>query len=410
MAHNHTRILVVDDDPVTRMTLRDALTNEGYVVELEAEGASALRLVQRLPPDVLLADVHMPEMDGIELCRKVHEIHPDLPVILITGLEDMSSVVRALRAGAEDYLTKPLDFAAMLLGIERVIQRRAAKVEGEQLRARSGALYQQMESAVQAHQDVLSIVSHDLRNPLGVITMAAQRLRDLPPRGEAGRDTKGIAAMILRGTARMERLIADLLDESRIRSGHLSLECEGHSLSQLLEDVCELRPLAQNKRILIDIVAPEWDGQVHCDRLRVGQALGNLVANAIKFSPEGSTVTVSAGANNGRVTFTVRDAAGGIAPEAVASVFDQFWQAKQGRRSGVGLGLYIVKGIAEAHGGEIRVMSHLGVGSTFHLEIPERATELRAPMSWQDEAASNQWIPDGELSRANRPPPRCSDN
>jgi signal transduction histidine kinase len=216
--------------------------------------------------------------------------------------------------------------------------------------------------------------------------------------------------MILRGTARMERLIADLLDESRIRSGRLSLECESHSLSQLLEDVCELRPLAQNKRIVIDIVASERAGRVHCDRLRIGQALGNLVANAIKFSPEGSTVTVSAGASDGRVTFSVRDRGGGIAPEAVASVFDQFWQAKQGRRSGVGLGLYIVKGIAEAHGGEIRVISHLGIGSTFHLEIPERAAEVRSPMSWQDEAAANQWIPDGEFSRASRDPPSCSNN
>jgi signal transduction histidine kinase len=371
------------------------------LVELEAEGAEALRLVQREPPpDVVLAELHLPAMDGIELCRNVHEIHPDLPVILIAAVEDMASVVRALRAGAEDYLTKPLDFVAMLLGIERAIQRRAAKIEREELRTRSGALYHQMQAAVQAHQDVLSIVSHDLRNPLGVIAMAAQQLSDLPPQAEGSEDTKKMAATILRGAAHMKRLIADLLDESRIRSGHLSLECESHSLNQILEDVSELRPLAQNKRILIDIVAQERPSLVHCDRLRVGQALGNLVANAIKFSPECSTVTVSAGASDGRVTFTVRDRGGGIAPEALANIFDQFWQAKNGSRSGVGLGLYIVKGIAEAHGGEIRVTSHLGVGSAFHLEIPERVAPVRSPLSWEDEAASNRWIPGGEVSRA----------
>lgn len=379
MPHSHTRILVVDDEPAPRGVLAELLRLDGYLVELAATGTAAWKMVQESPPDLVLTELNMPELDGIGLCRRVHDVCPDLPVVVVTAMADMTSALAALRAGAEDYLMKPLDIETLLLTLERATQRRAVKVEREQLRARTEELHQQTLSAARAHQEVLSIVSHDLRNPLGVVIMAAHELGLVAASLEHAQVVQTIAASILRNSNTMQRLIADLLDESRIRTGHLALVCEAHSLSQLLADTLELRALARQKRMRIQIVAPAQEGLVTCDRLRMGQVLGNLIGNAIKFGRENSTVTVSSEQANGEVTFSVRDEGVGIPAEALPKIFDQFWQARAGIRSGVGLGLYIVKGIVEAHGGRIWVESELGVGSTFHVHIPSLRLEPRQP-------------------------------
>jgi K+-sensing histidine kinase KdpD len=218
-------------------------------------------------------------------------------VIVATGLADTTSTVDALHAGAEDYLTKPLDFEALLVSVQMAMNRRAEKVERQHLRARADELYEQAIAAVQAHEEVLSVVSHDLRNPLAVIAGSAQQLlrASSPTPGDIlGSDVSSMASRILKGTVRMERLIADLLDQSRIRGGRLHLELAVHRVSELLADVSDLRPLAQQKQVLIEIQPPLRDRLVCCDRARMAQALGNLLANAIRFSPAGGTVSARA--------------------------------------------------------------------------------------------------------------------
>lgn len=370
---SHTRIMVVDDDEGARLAMQKLLGGEGFVVDLAESGTSAARKVREAAPDVVLTDLQMPEMDGIALCRALHDWSPDLPVIVVTAFADLDSAVNALRAGAEDYLLKPVDFETMLLTIKRALERRAAKIEREQLRARAQELYQQTLSAVHAHEEILSIVSHDLRNPLGVILMAAKLLAGC----EQERDVQAVAARITRGATRMQRLIADLLDESRIRSGHLRLEYETHSLSQLLADLSELRPLAQQKRIHLDIRPPDPDRLLCCDRTRVSQVLDNLVANAVKFSPQESTVSIFADDTREGVRFAIRDEGPGIAADALPKIFDRFWQSKAGGRTGVGLGLYIVKAIVKAHGGHVWVESQLGFGSTFYVVLPRSLAPVR---------------------------------
>jgi len=139
--------------------------------------------------------------------------------------------------------------------------------------------------------------------------------------------------------------------------------------------VSELRPLAQQKRVWIDIKSPERDRLVHCDRLRVAQALGNLLSNAIMFSPVGGTVTVFAEEEATAVRLSVRDEGPGVTPEALPKIFDRFWQPRKGGRVGVGLGLYIVKGIIESHGGRVGVDTQLGSGSTFYVTLPDLSAD-----------------------------------
>jgi signal transduction histidine kinase len=377
----HTRILIVDDEPHAYQALQVLLRDEGYRVELAESAAQAFEMIGENLPDLVLTDLQMPGMDGIALCRGLHAHSPELPVIVVTGFADTATAVRALQAGAEDYLTKPVDFDELLVSIERAIERRAASVERQHLRARTEELYQQALAAVAAHEEVLSVVTHDLRNPLGVISLWAQHLVQAESENTLEQSAKKGLPSILRNAQRMQRLIADLLDESRLRTGRLPLELGEHLLSQLLADVSELRPLAQQKRVRVDVVPPARDRLVVCDRARMSQVLGNLLANAIKFSPEGGTVTVSVNDDGAGARFAVRDEGPGIAPDALPKIFDRFWQSKKGDQGGFGLGLYIVKGIVESHGGHVSAQSQLGGGSTFYVSLPEaRAGRDTAPL------------------------------
>jgi signal transduction histidine kinase len=264
------------------------------------------------------------------------------------------------------------------VSIQRAIERRAASVERQQLRARAAELSRQALAASDAHREVLSIVAHDLRNPLGVISLWSRQLLQADPSTSSTEIQRGLST-IARNAARIERLIADLTDEARIRTGHLPLDCGKHLLGQLLADVSELRPLAQQKRVSIEINPPQQDRTICCDRGRVNQVLGNLLMNAIKFSPPGATVTLSVEDKGQEVVFAVQDQGPGIAPDALPKVFDRFWQRKAGSHGGVGLGLYIVKGIVEAHGGRVSVESRLAGGSTFYVSLPEVCAGCDAP-------------------------------
>lgn len=370
--------MIVDDDPHAYCALQLLLRGEGYVVEMAESAKQAFRMVDESPPDVVMTDLQMPDVDGIALCRALHVHSPELPVIVVTGFSDTAAAVRALHAGAEDYLLKPLDFDELLVSLQRAIERRAASVERQQLRMRGEELSRQALAALDAHREVLSIVAHDLRNPLGVVAHWALQLLHADPSMPRAEIERGLSA-IARNAARMERLIADILDESRIRTGHLPLDCSQHLLSQLLADVSELRPLAQQKRVSIDIHPPQQDRLISCDRDRMNQVLGNLVTNAIKFSPPGGAVTLSVNDDGAEAVFAVHDQGPGIDPEALPKVFERFWRRETSCDGGVGLGLYIVKGIVEAHGGHVSVESRLGGGTTFRVSLPGASADHDAP-------------------------------
>lgn len=361
----HPRILVVDDDAEARNGLGSLLRGEGFVVEVAEDGAAALVAVRACCPDVVLTDLNMPNIDGLELCRTLRVLEPDLPVV-VASAGDTPAAIRAMKEGAGDYLTKPLDLDAVLISIRHAIEERAAKVEQKQLRLRNEQLYQEALSAVRTYEDIVSIVSHDLRSPLGVICLQAQLLK-----AEGSASSMEAVDRILRSATRMEHLIRDLLDESRIRNGHLQLERAPHPLAELLEDVSELRPLALQKGVRLAIQQTGDALSVSCDRPRIAQVLDNLVTNAIKFSERGSTVSLSAGPCNDGVSFAIHNDGVGITAEAQPHIFDRFWQTSgDGRRAGVGLGLFIAKGILDAHGGRIWVESEPGFGTTFHVVLP----------------------------------------
>jgi PAS domain S-box-containing protein len=230
-------------------------------------------------------------------------------------------------------------------------------------------LYDRAQRAIKTRDDVLSVVSHDLRAPLSVIEMGATSLLRKGGDDESTR----IVLRIKRAGQRMTLLIEDLLDESALEAGSLRIEPVRQPVGPLVSEAIELmRPIAEEKGVCLvaDVSAP--GAQVVCDRARIVQVFSNLVGNAIKFTNEGGTVRVRVSGDEGTVKFAVTDTGCGIPQEELPHVFDRYWKGN-GAVTGVGLGLSIVKGIVQAHHGALHAESTVGEGSTFEFDLPRAA-------------------------------------
>jgi PAS domain S-box-containing protein len=230
-------------------------------------------------------------------------------------------------------------------------------------------LYRHVQVAVQDREQILSMISHDLRNPLNTILTSTQLLRDL----HKERRTENLKWLdvIERSGKQMERMVEDLLDLSSIDAGQFSVDPADHDLSSLIVEACEsFRPLATQNSLKIRCECKADGSRVRLDSHRIMRVFSNLVGNALKFTPAGGTITLRADPGQDEVRLSVRDTGPGIPAEEVPHVFDRYWQAQKGDRRGAGLGLAIARGIVEAHGGRIWVESVPGRGTTFWFTVP----------------------------------------
>jgi PAS domain S-box-containing protein len=229
-------------------------------------------------------------------------------------------------------------------------------------------LFREAKEASRIRDDVLAVVSHDLRNPLGTILMSAGFLLEEDPAPEQWRKQLEI---VRRSAERMNRLIGDLLDVSKLESGTLAVDAHPAEARELLaEAVTSHRIAAESAGLTLECSIAERLPAVCVDRERIQQVLGNLLGNAIKFTPAGGRVAVRAEADDGGVTVTVSDTGPGIPAEEQPHLFERFWQSARTRRGGAGLGLAISKGIVEAHGGRISVESAVEDGTCFRFTLP----------------------------------------
>lgn len=222
--------------------------------------------------------------------------------------------------------------------------------------------------ALQMRDSVLSIVAHDLRSPLSTIIMAA----DLIGNSVADEKARHFLDIIIRAAHQADALIRDLIEATQLESGDLRLLLTPEPLAFLLTSTVELfEPQAEQAGLQLTCrTADVAHIDVNVDHARFVQLLNNLISNAIKFTPPGGSVLLDATRHGNYVVVSVSDTGVGIAPEEIPHVFERFWQADHHRRAGAGLGLAIAKGLAEAHGGDIRVTSRVGYGSTFSFTIP----------------------------------------
>jgi PAS domain S-box-containing protein len=239
-------------------------------------------------------------------------------------------------------------------------------------------LYAAARRATSARDEVLAVVSHDLRNPISAVAMCARILREAPPADAAERDK--MLTAITEATVWMQRLIRDLLDVSAIEAGRLSVERRPAALAPVVATaVGMVSGEVEQRSISLEVELPPDLRVVNVDAARIVQVISNLLGNAIKFTDAGGTVTVRAANGPTSVVVSVEDTGTGIEPEAVSRIFDRFWQARPTPRRGSGLGLAIARGIIEAHGGRIWVESELGRGSVFSFSIPAEPAPVPAP-------------------------------
>ena len=229
---------------------------------------------------------------------------------------------------------------------------------------------EQVEQARRARENMLAIVSHDLRSPLTAVLLGIGYVKRAVGEGKAVESLGGALDATQRSAESMKRLVDDLLDAARIESGRFRLEPALQPLVPILEDAVDsARLAAQARRIRLELEAPAGEHLVRCDRQRLTQVLANLIGNAVKFSPEGARVALRLREEGEWLRIDVRDWGPGIAEADLPQVFTRYWQAADTAHMGTGLGLFIARTIVESHGGRIGVESRLGEGSTFSVYL-----------------------------------------
>ncbi|MBV6520431.1 MAG: Adaptive-response sensory-kinase SasA [Gemmatimonadaceae bacterium] len=288
--------------------------------------------------------------------------------------------------GVRSYITAPLPASGRVTGALTLISTDASRVYGErdahlavELTALMGVaidnawLYETAQRAGRARDELLGVVSHDLRNPLSAVSMCAKVMLDSPPTDE--RAQRDLARAILQSSDIMNRMIQDLLDVSTIESGHLRITRSPQNLAHLVERVLDMhREAAESSGIAIRVDVEDDLPFLDVDGTRIIQVLANLVGNAIKFTERGGSVTIVARLHGSMVEVAVTDTGIGIPGEDLPHIFDRYWHARRTSRTlGTGLGLAIAQGIVDKHGGHLTVTSAPGKGSTFAFTIPVAA-------------------------------------
>ena len=240
---------------------------------------------------------------------------------------------------------------------------------GAALALENARLYSSARRATKARDEVLAVVSHDLRNPISAIAMCARILREAPPADDAEREK--MLTAITEATVWMQQLIRDLLDVSAIEAGRLSVERQPASIAAIVSTATGMvSGEVEERSIDLRVDIPDATAPVTADASRIVQVITNLLGNAVKFTEAGGIVTIRVRNEPSVLIVSVSDTGSGIAPDALPHIFDRFWQARATPRAGSGLGLAIARGIIEAHGGRIWVESELGKGSTFSFSLP----------------------------------------
>jgi signal transduction histidine kinase len=370
------KVLVVDDDTNCREVLKDALDGEGYSISEAVDGRDALRAVAEDPPDLILLDVTMDGMDGLQVCRRLKEggDTPGIPIIMVTARDSEQDVLAGLESGATDYVTKPFSGTVVRARVRAALRSKLAHDEVEQLAAQVAAKNCRLAELVDTASRFVDDVSHEFRTPLTVIKDYASIIAD----GLAGgvtQEQREFLQIITNAVHDLSRMVDDLLDSSKLKAGSLRVDRRPHRVEDILESV---RPMIASKAKSKDIKVAERTRPglptVFADKEKAGRVIINLAVNAIKFSPEGSEMTIWAeGCENGDVEVGVTDQGKGMSPEERAVVFERFRQvggAVGSKNKGFGLGLNIAREMIWLNLGRVHVASKPGQGSTFSFTLP----------------------------------------
>jgi signal transduction histidine kinase len=361
------RILVVDDSPTLRHANSAILTAAGHDTVEAADGKLALAALDADPSiELVLSDVMMPHMDGYELVQAIRE-HPErrrLPVLMLTTLDDVGSQSRAIEAGADDVLQKPIQPTELRARVRAILRLKALQ---QQLVAQNAELQQ----AMQMRQDLTQLIVHDFKNPLSVVMgcgdMIAGQTEEHGPVA-----IFELATDVVNAAIRLKNFTETLLEVARLEGDAARPQPTRFPVVEVAQAICtDIGRIARRTGVeLVASAAP--DLLVHADREWIYRVLQNLVDNALKYAPQSTRVTVSATSGGpGWVRVAVSDQGPGIPVEQRARIFEKFAQMRGAERKGTGLGLAFCRMAVEAHGGSIRVEEPGESGGTvFSFTLP----------------------------------------
>jgi signal transduction histidine kinase len=368
MTGDEPLICNVDDNPASRYVITRMLRQVGFRVVEVASGEQALALAARERPNLMILELKLPDIDGMEVCRRLKADPRTASIaILQTSAEAATpeAKVHGLEGGADGFLSRPfsaLELVATVRSLLRLMERELAQSR------RADALAE----ADRRKDEFLAMLAHELRNPMAAITTAHAILERHPARDPAERRAREIAS---RQTAQLGRLVDDLLDVSRVMRGTITLHREAVDFTELVLQATELArevKLRTTERRL-SFVAP-GPLSVDGDRARLLQVISNLLDNAIKYTRHGGAIDVSLTEEAGEVVMRVRDDGVGIEADALESVFELFFQAPTAidrSRGGLGIGLTLVRTLMQLHGGTVRARSEgEGRGTEVELRLP----------------------------------------
>jgi signal transduction histidine kinase len=392
-------ILIVDDEPHNRQLLQVMLAPEGYHLQTAASGEEALAMVATQAPDLILLDIMMPGMDGYQVADRIKDSPGTrhIPIIMVTALGHQDDRILGLGAGAEEFLTKPVDRAELCVRVKNLLRLKAygdyfdkysQKLESEAV-SRTADLVERTKSVVllteqderrkdqlRFKDEFLSHVSHELRSPLTAIKQFTTILLG-GVTGELRKEQTEYLEIVLKNIQQLQAMIDDLLEVTRLEAGKLAVELESVSVADAVTDTFDtLQGTARAKGVTLASDLPPDLSPAHADRTRLRQILIILLDNAIKFSSEGGAVEIQARLLLEDPRFLIVDVSDtgcGMSLETAERIFERLYQVSGpawSSRKGLGLGLYICKELVIRQGGKIWVKSRPEKGSTFSFTLP----------------------------------------
>ena len=400
---NNGRILIVDDTPRNIEILSEILNPDGYELSSAADGEAGLQRARADKPDLVLLDLVLPGIMGIEVLEILKQEQPQTTVILTTAYGSEETAIQAMRRGVNDYIInkRPFDPSEVREVVRRAIGESRLRQENfrlthelelvnQQLQEYAGHLERNIEELRSANERLkeldrmkasfFSMISHELRHPL-TVAKGYLELIETGSGGEVTAEMRRYLHIINDNFDHLAEMIDDLLDLSRMESGRYHIQRQAVRPSGIINHTIQaFTASAHEKELRLESQLTESLPLVSADPLRVVQVLTNLLQNAIKFTPNGGTITVSACESGPDVQFSVTDTGIGIPPVELDRIFDRFYQVRRddSNLGGAGLGLAICKEIIRLHGGRIWAESEEGHGSRFFFTLP-RAVEEQSP-------------------------------
>jgi signal transduction histidine kinase len=367
------KILVVDDDPLVLSILSSILSDNQYEVETAENGILALAAIND-SFHLLISDFEMPEMSGLELIKAIRKSGNDIPIVILTGNQEISVALEALKLGANEYVIKDENIAdTVLTSISNSLERKMLLDQNTRLIDNLMKAKDAAEKANEAKSDFLAKMSHDLKTPLNAI-LGYTQLMTIDSDEPLGEDSIQSLDQIFKAGNHLLELINDILDLSAIEAGKLKVVIEKIDLiSVIQESLILIRPTSEKQKIkIIDETKSHGSLYVLADSLRLKQVLLNLLSNGIKYNSLKGTLTLSLTIDSSQVRVDIRDTGPGIPEEKMKTLFEKFNRlgAEKTKIEGTGIGLNICQNLIELMSGGLSVKSELGKGSCFSISIP----------------------------------------